>query len=77
MPFSLKDVALSKDEAEEDFLGETKKSSTAEEDDYFAKRQKLEAKRVLQEVDHSKIDYEPFRKNFYIESPDIRNVTPM
>lgn len=27
-------------------------------------------------VDHSKMDYEPFRKNFYIEPPELREMNP-
>jgi len=30
----------------------------------------------LKPVDHSKMEYEPFRKNFYIESPEIAAMTP-
>jgi hypothetical protein len=32
-------------------------------------------KRVLEQVDHSKINYPPFRKNFYIEVPEIAKMT--
>lgn len=39
--------------------------------DYFAKREKLAQKRTLKPVDHSEIEYEPFRKNLYIECEDI------
>lgn len=58
------------------------------EDDIFAKPQEetekgaLEilnekmAKKDLKPVDHSKIDYAPFRKDFYIESDDIKAMTP-
>ena len=27
-------------------------------------------------IDHNKIDYFPFRKNFYVEVPDIARMTP-
>jgi ATP-dependent RNA helicase DDX46/PRP5 len=39
--------------------------------DYFAKRDKLAEKRVLKPVNHAEINYEPFRKNLYIECEDI------
>lgn len=32
-------------------------------------------KRVLEQVDHSKINYPPFRKDFYIEVPEIAKMT--
>lgn len=38
-----------------------------------AKRAK---KKDLAAVDHSQMDYEPFRKNFYIEPPELREMTP-
>ena len=30
----------------------------------------------LNVVDHDKIYYAPFRKNFYVEVPEIANMTP-
>jgi len=33
-------------------------------------------KKVLEQVDHSLIDYPPFRKDFYIEVPEITKMTP-
>lgn len=39
--------------------------------DYFAKREKMAEKRTLKPVNHSDIEYEPFRKNLYIECEDI------
>ena len=27
------------------------------------------------DVDHSKIEYEPFRKDFYVESPEVTRMT--
>jgi ATP-dependent RNA helicase DDX46/PRP5 len=32
-------------------------------------------KKVLEQVDHSKMDYIPFRKEFYIEVPEIAKMT--
>ena len=46
-----------------------------EDDDYFNKKRKNEDRGVLKVVDHSLIDYQPFRKNFYIESKDIANMS--
>jgi ATP-dependent RNA helicase DDX46/PRP5 len=39
--------------------------------DYFAKKEKLAEKKNLKMINHSEIEYEPFRKNLYIESEDI------
>jgi len=44
-------------------------------DDFFAKRKKFEEKKDLKPVDHSIIEYEPFRKNFWIEPPEIAALT--
>lgn len=44
-------------------------------DDYFTKQKKLAEKKDLKPVDHSKMIYEPFRKNFYIESKEITSMT--
>jgi hypothetical protein len=32
-------------------------------------------KKVLEQVDHSKVEYLPFRKDFYIEVPEIAKMT--
>ncbi|CAM0911181.1 unnamed protein product [Alopecurus aequalis] len=45
--------------------------SDDEDDAEFIKRVKKTKAEKLVIVDHSKIDYEPFRKNFYIEVKDI------
>lgn len=37
--------------------------------------QKKAKKKELSLVDHSKIEYEPFRKNFYVESPEISKLS--
>lgn len=50
-------------------------------DEWKAKKSALEelaekmAKKDLKRVDHSKIDYMPFRKKFYIQARDITNLT--
>ncbi|EXB56258.1 DEAD-box ATP-dependent RNA helicase 42 [Morus notabilis] len=47
-----------------------------EDDDEFMKRVKKTKAEKLSIVDHSKIDYIPFRKNFYIEVKEISRMTP-
>lgn len=46
-----------------------------EDDDEFMKRVKKTKAEKLSLVDHSKIDYEPFRKNFYIEVKEISRMS--
>ncbi|KAF7096012.1 hypothetical protein CFC21_098031 [Triticum aestivum] len=48
--------------------------SDDEDDAEFIKRVKKTKAEKLVIVDHSKIDYQPFRKNFYIEVKDIKNM---
>ena len=43
--------------------------------DYFEKKQKLAEKRQLKSVDHKEISYSSFKKNFYHESEDIKELT--
>ncbi|KAJ8266871.1 hypothetical protein GJAV_G00135640 [Gymnothorax javanicus] len=33
-------------------------------------------RKVLEPVDHQKIEYEPYRKNFYVEVPELAKMTP-
>ncbi|KAK4259869.1 hypothetical protein QN277_006157 [Acacia crassicarpa] len=47
-----------------------------EDDDEFVKRVKKTKAERLSIVDHSKIDYKPFKKNFYIEVKEIAKLTP-
>ncbi|KAM1324189.1 hypothetical protein PS2_044977 [Malus domestica] len=47
-----------------------------EDDDEFTKRVTKTKVDKLSLVDHSKIDYEPFRKNFYIEVKEVSKMTP-
>ncbi|CAH2036683.1 unnamed protein product [Thlaspi arvense] len=49
--------------------------SLEEDDEEFMKRVKKTKAEKLSLVDHSKIEYEPFRKNFYIEVKDISRMT--
>ncbi|KAG2693016.1 hypothetical protein I3843_08G076400 [Carya illinoinensis] len=46
-----------------------------EDDDEFMKRVKKTKAEKLSIVDHSKIDYQPFRKNFYIEVKETSKMT--
>ena len=43
--------------------------------DFFKKIEKMNKKKQLQAVDHSKMDYKAFRKDFYIECKEIRNLS--
>lgn len=36
----------------------------------------IKQKEKVFKIDHNKIDYVPFRKNFYVEVPDIARMTP-
>lgn len=44
-------------------------------DDYFTKQKKLAEKKDLKPVDHAKMGYDTFRKNFYIESKEITGMS--
>lgn len=33
-------------------------------------------RKVLEPVDHKKIEYEPYRKNFYVEVPELAKMLP-
>ncbi|KAI9316009.1 P-loop containing nucleoside triphosphate hydrolase protein [Dichotomocladium elegans] len=44
-------------------------------EDILALAAKKARKKDLSVVDHSQIDYEPFRKDFYIEPPELRDLT--
>ncbi|CAM8969013.1 unnamed protein product [Rhodiola kirilowii] len=50
-------------------------ASEDEDDEEFMKRVKKTKAEKLTIVDHSKIDYPPFRKNFYIEVKEITRMT--
>ncbi|KAF5740989.1 hypothetical protein HS088_TW11G01071 [Tripterygium wilfordii] len=47
-----------------------------EDDDEFMKRVKKTKVEKLSLVDHSKMDYKPFRRNFYIEVKELAKMTP-
>ncbi|KAL1219758.1 DEAD-box ATP-dependent RNA helicase 42 [Cardamine amara subsp. amara] len=49
--------------------------SLEEDDEEFMKRVKKTKAEKLSLVDHSKIEYEPFKKNFYIEVKEISRMT--
>ncbi|CAO2169854.1 unnamed protein product [Urochloa humidicola] len=59
------------DDAEEDGAG-----LEDENDEEFLKRIKKTKVDKLGVVDHSKVDYQPFRKNFYIEVKGIKEMAP-
>ena len=66
------------DESDYDY-NEAEKDDAAEEDendDEFMKRVKKTKVEKLSLVDHSKINYPPFRKNFYIEVKEISRIAP-
>lgn len=56
-------------------LNKFKGQNPNEREDYFEKKQKLAEKRQLKSVDHKEIQYLPFKKNFYHESEDIKELT--
>ncbi|KAK7308892.1 hypothetical protein RJT34_05215 [Clitoria ternatea] len=65
------------DDSDSDYADlETEKDPLDEDDDEFMKRVKKTKAEKLSLVDHSKIDYKPFKKNFYIEVKEISKVTP-
>ena len=39
-------------------------------------REKAKKKKLLDQIDHQTIDYKPFRKDFYIEAPDLASLSP-
>ncbi|XP_061357343.1 DEAD-box ATP-dependent RNA helicase 42-like [Gastrolobium bilobum] len=55
---------------------ETEGDQIDEDDDEFMKRVKKTKAEKLSIVDHSKIDYNPFKKIFYIEVKEISKMTP-
>ena len=60
--------------ADRKIIMEQKGMKNDEDDVEFIKRVKKTKAEKLVIVDHSKIDYQPFRKNFYIE---VKNITRM
>lgn len=50
-------------------------STEADPDDILAMAAKMKKKKELPAVDHSKVKYEPFRKNFYVEPADLADLT--
>ncbi|KAL8039516.1 hypothetical protein ABFX02_10G041600 [Erythranthe guttata] len=56
-------------------LEDDEKPSEDEDDEEFMKRVKKTKVEKLSIVDHSKIQYPPFRKNFYIEVKEISRMT--
>ena len=33
-------------------------------------------KKLLKAIDHTKVEYQPFRKNFYVEVPELAKMKP-
>lgn len=50
-------------------------STEADPDDILAMAARMKKKKELPAVDHSKVKYEPFRKNFYVEPADLADLT--
>ncbi|KAI5788179.1 P-loop containing nucleoside triphosphate hydrolase protein [Pyronema domesticum] len=44
-------------------------------DDILAMAAKLKKKKELPTINHAKVDYEPFRKNFYVEPTELANLS--
>ncbi|KAG4987388.1 hypothetical protein AAZX31_11G012000 [Glycine max] len=65
------------EESDSDYADdEVEKDPLDEDDDEFMKRVKKTKAEKLSLVDHSKIVYEPFKKNFYIEVKEVSKMTP-
>ncbi|KAK7405993.1 hypothetical protein VNO78_07606 [Psophocarpus tetragonolobus] len=65
------------EESDSDYADdEIERDPLDEDDDEFMKRVKKTKAEKLSLVDHSKIDYEPFKKNFYIEVKEISKMSP-
>jgi ATP-dependent RNA helicase DDX46/PRP5 len=47
-----------------------------EGNDFFARQRRLQERKELKAVDHSQIEYNPFKRNFYHEVPEISRLTP-
>lgn len=62
---------IGKGELMESNIDEVEYSSEEEEETIEDALAQLQKKEKLLPVDHSKIYYEPFRKNFYIEVPEL------
>ncbi len=60
------------------FLLSLQYSSESEEGDLMEHVTALEnkKKKELAAVDHSKVEYQPYRKNFYVEVPELARMTP-
>ncbi|OMO61733.1 hypothetical protein CCACVL1_23299 [Corchorus capsularis] len=76
----LSDKALGKilpgEDSDSDYGDFENDQENIEDDEEFMKRVKKPKAEKLSIVDHSKIDYKPFRKNFYIQVKEIARMTP-
>ena len=44
--------------------------------DYFAKQRKMAERKEIKKIDHLSLSYIPFRKNLYMETQEVSNLTP-
>lgn len=51
-------------------------AESSEEEDILAMAAKRIKRKDIPAVDHAKMNYEPFRKNFYLEPPEMTDLTP-
>eukprot|EP00927_Polykrikos_kofoidii_P008085 TRINITY_DN13344_c0_g1_i1.p1 TRINITY_DN13344_c0_g1~~TRINITY_DN13344_c0_g1_i1.p1 ORF type:complete len:1557 (-),score=486.75 TRINITY_DN13344_c0_g1_i1:181-4851(-) len=63
-----------KDELMESDPDQSEASTEEEPQSYFDLVKRFTTKKTLPEVDHSKIEYQPFRKNLYIQVKEITNM---
>jgi len=54
----------------------SEESSEEEQESYFDLVKRFTTKKTLPEVDHSKVNYPPFRKNLYIQVKELTNLKP-
>lgn len=70
-------LLLNEDDQDEEIATEREDSPPPMANPYDDDFNASEKRNRLLETDHSKIDYEPFRKDFYVEPPDLAEMTPM
>ncbi|KAG5460106.1 MAG: hypothetical protein BJ554DRAFT_7889, partial [Olpidium bornovanus] len=76
-------AAAATDDADDDFAekpaegdDEDKVGDTPEEILALAAKRLAAKKKDLADVDHSKVEYETFRRDFYVEPPELLELTP-
>ncbi|CAL8089985.1 unnamed protein product [Calicophoron daubneyi] len=70
-----KTTVVGKGELMESNIDELEYSSEEEEETFEDALAQLQKKEKLLPIDHSKIAYEPFRKDFYVEVPELAKLT--